>query len=78
MHHSILLSILLTLHVQILLEIAGYLREIVEQKRELTDGLKAIANKLNESKETDERLCGELEKINNRARNEEIRKALNS
>ena len=78
MHHSVLLSILLTLHVQILLEIAGYLREIIEQKRELTDGLKAIADKLNESKETDERVCDELEKINSRARNEEARKALNS
>ena len=78
MHHSVLLSILLTLHVQILLEIAGYLREIIEQKRELTDSLKAIADKLNDSKETDERLCGELEKINRRARDEEARKALNS
>lgn len=78
MHHSVLLSILLTLHVQILLEIAGYLREIIEQRQEITNGLKAIADKLNEYKEADERFCDELEKINNCARNEETKKALNS
>lgn len=78
MHHSVLLSILLTIHVLILLEIAGYLREIIEQRQEIADGLKAIADKLNEYKEADERLCDELEKINSRAKNEETKKALNS
>ena len=72
MHRSVLLSIILTLHVQILLETSGYLREIIEQR-----DLKALADKLNESKETDERLCSELEKINSCAKNEEAHKELN-
>lgn len=77
-HHSVLLAILLTVYTQILLEMSGYLKEIVNQRKDIVECLNKISEHLNEMKETDEHLSDELEKINSRAKLEDARKALNS
>lgn len=77
-HHSAILAIILTIPTVMLEDILGYMKDMKDQRKELVDALSKIADKLNESKEVDERLCDALEKQNEREKLNDARKALNS
>ena len=76
--HAGQLAIICTLPVSYLGSICGYLRDIIEQRKELVDGLSKIADRLNESKEVDRQLCDELHRQNERDCLNDANKALNS
>ena len=78
MKHSSILALVLTVPTSYLSDICGYLRNIIEQRKELVDGLSKIADRLNESKEVDRQLCDELHRQNERDSLNDARKALNS
>lgn len=59
-------------------DICSYLRDIIEQRKELTDALSKIADALKDSKEVDQQICDELHKQNARDRLNDATKALNS
>jgi cell shape-determining protein MreC len=76
--HSWKIALIFTIPTSYLGDICSNLRDIFEQKKELTDALSKIADKLNETKEVDQLLCDELHKQNERDRLNDVKKALNS